>query len=97
LQNVQDHFKKVYGAGYAKTHPEAERLKRDTCAGAGIYHIFDAKTRRTAQRRYDQVMARRKAYVQATPAATVIFDFLKRHWPTLANGIESELIPTTRP
>jgi len=89
LQNVQDHFKKVYGAGYAETHPQAERLKRD------IYHVFDAKTKRTAQRRYDQVMAQRKAYVQATPAATEIFDFLERHWPTLLNGIESNLIPTT--
>ena len=89
LQDVQDHFKAVYGAGYVETHPEAARLKRD------IYHIFDAQTRRTAQRRYEQVMARRKAYVQATPAATVIFDFLERHRPTLVNGIESDLIPTT--
>ena len=87
LQNVQDYFKEVYGSGYAETHPEAEALKQE------IYAFFDAKTKRTAQRRYDQVMVLREAYVQATPAATVIFDFLERHWPILVNGIESDLIP----
>jgi transposase-like protein len=89
LQNVQDYCKEVYGAGYAETHPEAEELKR------AVYHIFAAKTKRTAQKRYDEVLALRQGYVQETPAAAVIFDFLERHWPKLVNGIESELIPTT--
>jgi transposase-like protein len=89
LQNVQDDFKEVYGAGYAETHPEAEALKQE------IYRVFDAKTKRTAQKRYEKVMALRAHYVQETPAAAVIFDFLERHWPTLVNGIESSLIPTT--
>jgi len=89
LQNVQDYFKEVYGAGYTETHPQAEALKQK------IYHIFDAKTKRTAQKRYDKVMALREHYVQQTPAAVVIFDFLERHWPTLVNGIESDLIPRT--
>jgi len=40
-------------------------------------------------------MALRAHYVPEPPAATVIFDFLERHWPTLVNGIESDLIPTT--
>ena len=40
-------------------------------------------------------MALRAHYVPETPAATVIFDFLEGHWPTLVNGIESDLIPTT--
>ena len=89
LQNVQDDFKEVYGAGYAETHPEAEALKQE------IYRVFDTKTKRTAQKRYEKVMALREHYVQETPAAAVIFDFLERHWPTLVNGIESDLIPTT--
>ena len=89
LQNVQEQVKEVYGPDYAETHPEAEVLKQE------IYHIFDAKTKRTAQKRYEEVMALRKRYVQETPAAVVIFDFLERHWPTLVNGIESDLIPTT--
>ena len=87
LQNVQDDFKEVYGAGYAETHPEA--LKE------AIYDIFDAKTKRTAQKRCEKVMALRKQYLQETPAAVVIFDFLERHWPILLNGIESEIIPRT--
>ena len=89
LQNVQDYFKEVYGAGYPETHPEAEALKRK------IYRIFEARTKRTAQKRYDEVMALRERYVQETPAAVVIFEFLERHWSTLLNGIESKLIPRT--
>lgn len=89
LQNVQDYIKEVYGDGYAKTHPEAEELRQK------IAHIFGAQTKRTAQARYEQVVALRESYVQEAPAAAVIFDFLERHWPTLVNGIESDLIPTT--
>ena len=89
LQNVQDSFKEVYGAGYPETHPEAEALKQK------IYRIFDAQTKRTAQKRYDEVMALRERYERQTPAAAVIFNFLERHWPTLVNGIESDRIPTT--
>lgn len=89
LQNVQAYFKEVYGADYAESHPEAEALKQK------IYRIFDAKTKRTAQKRYQEVMAWRKEYVKATPGAAVIFDFLERHWPTWVNGIESKLIPRT--
>lgn len=89
LQNVQDYFKEVYGAGYAETHPEAEALKQE------IYHIFDARTNRTAQKRYQKVMALREQYLKETPAAVVIFDFLEQHWLTLVNGIESEIIPRT--
>jgi len=47
LQNVQDNFKEVFGADYAETHPQAATLKQD------IYHIFDAQTKRTAQKPYD--------------------------------------------
>jgi len=89
LQDVQQHFKQVYGAQFAETHPEAAALK------AQIYHIFAARTKRTAQKRYEQVLAQRPLYVRETPAAVAIFDFLEHHWPTLVNGIESTLIPRT--
>ena len=89
LQNVQEHVKEVYGPNYAESHPEAEALRQQ------IYHIFDAKTKRTAQKRYHELMALRERYVQETPAAATIFDFLERHWCTLLNGIESNLIPRT--
>jgi len=89
LQNVQDDFKEVYGPGYAETHPQAVRLQQD------IYDIFKARTKRTAQKRYDEVMAWREEYVKETPEAASLFDFLERHWPTLLNGIESRIIPRT--
>lgn len=89
LQNVQEHFKDVYGAGYAETHPEAAALKQK------IYHIFDARTKCTAQKRYQAVLALREPYEKENPAAAAIFDFLERHWPTLVNAIESDLIPRT--
>jgi len=89
LQNVQNDVKEVYGAAYAATHPEAEALKQQ------IYHIFKARSKRTAQKRYEEVMALRERYIQETPAAVVIFAFLEQHWPTLINGIESCLIPAT--
>ena len=89
LPNVQDYVKEAYGAGYAETHPQAEALKQ------AIYAIFDVKSKRTAQKRYEKVMALRKQYVQETPAAVVIFDTLQQRWPTLVNDIESEIIPRT--
>jgi transposase-like protein len=89
LQNVQAYVKEVYGDGYAESHPEAVVLKER------IYAIFAAKTKRTADKRYGEVMGMRAEYVQARPAAEVIFAFLERHWPKLVNAIESDLIPTT--
>jgi transposase-like protein len=89
LQNAQDHIKEVYGVGYADTHPQAVVLKK------AIYDIFDTQSKDTAQKRYETVMACRTQYVEDTPTAAAIFDFLKHHWPTLINGIESDRIPTT--
>ena len=89
LQDVQKHIKTVYGPNYAQTHPEANQLKQQ------IYRIFDADTITQATQRYDAVLALRPAYVQALPEASVIFDFLQRHWPKLANSIGSDTIPAT--
>jgi len=60
-----------------------------------INHIFDARTKRTAKRRYEKVLAQRENFVAQTPEAQAIFAFLERHWPKLVNGIESRHIPTT--
>jgi len=89
LQQAQKHVKEVYGADYAERYPEAERLKQQ------IYRIFDAATLALATERYLAVLALRQDYVQARPEARVIFDFLERHWPRLANSIASSLIPAT--
>jgi transposase-like protein len=89
LRDVSVYCRKIYGKDYAKTHLEVEELRQD------IQRIFAAKTKRTAYKRYDQVMKRRKAFVQETPEAVAIFDFLERHSPKLINGIENKIIPKT--
>ena len=89
LQEVHERFKETYGSDYAERSPEVNALKED------IDHIFDACTKRTAQRRYDQVLAQRETFVAQMPDAALLFDFLERHWPYLVNAIESHHVPTT--
>jgi transposase-like protein len=89
LQELHKHFKEVYGCTYAETHPEVETLREE------MVHIFDAQTKRTAQRRYENVLAQREQFVTEKPEAEALFAFLARHWPKLVNAIESRIVPTT--
>jgi DNA-directed RNA polymerase subunit RPC12/RpoP len=89
LQWMHRQFKDVYGSDYLKSNPQAVELKEKIDA------IFQAKTRRTSENRYAQVMALRQQYVEQKSEVASIFDTLQRHWPTLVNGIESTIIPTT--
>jgi len=85
LQQAHKHIREAYGPDYAAQYPEAEQLRQD------IDHIFAAAT----PARYIAVLARRQDYVQALPEAAVIFDFVGRHWPRLANSIGACTIPAT--
>ena len=89
IQDAHKHIKEVYGTDYAQTHPQAVALREE------IDHIFDARTKRTAQRRCEAVLAQRETFVAQTPQAKAIFEFLQHHWPKLVNAIESRIIPTT--
>ncbi len=89
LQDIHDLLKEAYGSRYAEEQPHVAALKND------INHIFDARTKRTAERRYKYVLAQREAFVSHTPSAAAVFDFLERHWLTMVNAIESQCIPTT--
>jgi transposase-like protein len=89
LQEVHKRIREVYGTDYTKTHPEVVTLREE------IDHIFDAHTKRTAQRRYEKVLAQQKEFVALTPEAHAIFGLLEHHWPRLVNAIESHHIPTT--
>jgi transposase-like protein len=89
LKDVGVSCREIYGRRYAETHPPVEQLRQ------AIQHMLAAKTKRTARTRYAAVMALRDQYVQDRPQAAAIFDFLERHWPTLVNAIESQLIPKT--
>jgi hypothetical protein len=89
LRWAQRLIKEVYGHDYAETHPEAVVLKEQ------IYKVFDAKTRRTVDKRYRKVMALKDQYMTQMPEAARIFDFLERHYPKLVNAVENPLSPMT--
>jgi transposase-like protein len=89
LQNWQAQVRKIYGKEYREQHPEAVELLRQ------LKRIFWAKTKRTAERRYEWVLALRTDYVAAQPEVAAVFASLEHHWPKLVNAIESERIPMT--
>ena len=89
LQEFHQQLKEAYGLTYANTHPDVVTLREQ------VNHIFDARTKRTAQRRYEKVLAQRQRFVAETPKADAAFAFLERHWPYLVNAIESHHIPRT--
>jgi len=89
LQAWHQQLRTVYGKDYREQHPQAVALQEQ------IERIFQAQTKRTAQRRYEQVLALRESYVAQTPAVAALFASLERHWPKLVNAIESERIPLT--
>ena len=60
-----------------------------------IYRIFKAKSKKTVNKRYRQVMALKEEYVAQRPEAQRIFDFLERHYPKLVNAVENPLVPLT--
>jgi hypothetical protein len=89
LQGWHRQLREAYGKDYREQHPEALALQEQ------IDGIFQAKTKRTAQRRYQKVLALREGYVAQTPAVAAVFAGLERHWPKLVNAIESDRIPMT--
>jgi len=89
LQDIGDLCRQIYGTDYAQTQPQVEVLH------LAIVQTFQAKTKRTAQKRYEAVLTLREQFVQQNSEAAAIFNFLERHWPKLVNAIESDLIPRT--
>jgi transposase-like protein len=89
LQWAQRLVKDVYGNNYSQTHPEAVVLKQR------LYNVFNAKCKKTVNKRYREVMALKVQYLAQTPESLRIFDFLKDHYPKLVNAIENPLIPLT--
>jgi transposase-like protein len=89
LQAWHRQLREVYGKDYQERCPAALALQEQ------LDRIFQARTKRTAQRRYERVLALRAAYAAASPAVEAVFASLERHWPRLVNAIESERIPLT--
>jgi transposase-like protein len=89
LQEVHLRCKEIYGGNYAQRCPDVVTLRDQ------IGRIFDARTKRTAQRRYENVLAQRETFQSHNSDAAALFDFLERHWPRLVCAIESRHIPRT--
>jgi hypothetical protein len=97
------HHECLYHAGKALHHQVwdiygRERYKNDAQVVAlrqALDDVLAAETKRTAQRRYDALMVQREALVASEPRLATVFATLEAHWPTLVNGIESDLIPRT--
>ena len=89
LRQAHRYLRDAYRAVEEKLHPEIDALREAVDA------LWDTPCKRTAQRRYDKLMAKREKLVARTPQLGALFDFLERHWPTLVNAVESKIIPTT--
>jgi transposase-like protein len=89
LQQLRVHLRESYGPSYADNYPDVVALRDE------IDHIFAARTKRTAQRRFEAVLTQREHFVSQKAAAASVFDSLERHWPRWVNAIESQLVPTT--
>jgi hypothetical protein len=79
----------VYGRVRYRTDAQAVALRR------ALDEVLAAETKRTAQRRYEAVMAQRAALLAVEPGLARVLATLEAHWPLLLNGIESDLIPRT--
>jgi transposase len=89
LQCFHRQLKTSYGSDYPTAYPELVILKDKVDA------IFQSRTKRTALKRFDQLMTQRQSYIALYPDVAPLFSSLQRHWPKLLNGIESTLIPRT--
>lgn len=89
LQTWHRAFKTTFGPDYDETRPDLLKLRQD------IDHIFQAKSRHTVQKRYDQFMARCAQLLQGEPRLEPILDSLRQHYPRLLNAYDNPLIPLT--
>jgi transposase-like protein len=88
-QEIGRYLRKTWGRDYATQQPEAEKLR------AAVVHIFQARTKRTAQKRYLTLLEEKEDYLQRAPPLQWVFAFLERHWTYLVNAVESNLVPAT--
>jgi transposase-like protein len=82
-------FKDAFGRDYAETRPELFQLRQQ------LDQVFQAKTRRTVEKRYAAWREGRAAWVSAEPWLAPIFDSVERHYPLLVNAYGQPHIPLT--
>lgn len=88
-QAVHRQLRDVYGWQGSQTNAQPVAVRQM------VDQLLAAETKRTAQRRYEAVMAQREALLASQPGLASVFATRETHWPTLLNGIESDLIPRT--
>jgi transposase-like protein len=89
LQFWHRQFKDAFGRDYERTHPAIFKLRQQ------LDGIFQAKTRRTVEKRYAELSGQREKLVRAEPRLQPVFDSLARHYPNLVNAYDHPLIPLT--
>ena len=89
LQAWHRQFKDAFGHAYQQTRPDIFILRQQ------VDGIFQAKTRRTVEKRYATLIGQRDKLVQAEPRLQPVFDSLARHYPNLVNAYDHPLIPLT--
>jgi hypothetical protein len=72
-----------------RTAPEIFALQQ------GLDKVFDARTRRTVQKRYAQWLEQCTPWREVEPRLQPIVDSVARHYPLLVNAYDQPLIPLT--
>jgi hypothetical protein len=88
-QAVGRGLRKVYGKEYEEEWPEVAAWRQ------AVREMLQARTKRTAERRYEEVRGQRGALEGEEPQVGAVFDRLARPWPKWVNGIESRRAPRT--
>jgi hypothetical protein len=88
LQAAQRHIKEVFGKNYKK-NKKVCALKKE------IYHLFEAKDKRTVIKRRQSLMAKKKEFLAINPKAGKIFDCIQIHFDQALLSIGNPLIPHT--
>jgi transposase-like protein len=88
LQAAQRHIKEVFGKHYMKNKKVAG-LKKE------IYHLFDAKDKRTVIKRMDSLMAKKEEFLVINPKAGKIFNCIYAHFDQALLSIGNSHIPHT--
>ena len=89
LQYWHRSFKRIFGHDYAQTQPDLFKLRQQ------IDRIFQAKSRRTVNKRFTYLIAQRDQLLHSEPRLQPILDSLERHYPYLLNAFDNPLIPLT--
>ncbi len=89
LQAWHRHFRDAFGNDYAQTAPKLFALRQ------ALDDLFDAKTRRTVDKRYAQWLAQCEPWLKVDPRLQPIVDSVIRHYPLLVNAYDRPLIPLT--